>query len=101
MTAVAGRTPVVSKRRCSDASLFTGHVRSERYAAETHGQFMLENRGLTFGTPAKKCRREIVAPSSRNSIIIDNEGYMFEVDESTGSPKGPGLPPAAAHRLLI
>ncbi len=52
--------------------------------------------GPHLWTPAKKYRRAIVAPSSRNSIIIDNEGYMFEVDESTGSPKGPGacgLPP--------
>ena len=46
VTTVAGSTPVVSKRRCSDASLFTGHVRSERYASETHGQYMLENQGL-------------------------------------------------------
>jgi hypothetical protein len=27
----AGSTPVVSKRRCADASLLTGHIRSERY----------------------------------------------------------------------
>ena len=52
--------------------------------------------GPHLWTPAKKYRRAIVAPSSRNSIIIDNEGYMFEVDESTGSPKGPGL--AASRR---
>jgi hypothetical protein len=48
VTTVAGSTPVVSKRRCSDASLLTWHDRSERYAAETHGQYMLENQGLTF-----------------------------------------------------
>ena len=48
VTTVAGSTPVVSKRRCSDASLLTGHVRSDRYAAETHGQYMLENQGLAF-----------------------------------------------------
>ena len=48
VSTVAGSTPVVSKRRCSDASLLTGHVRSDRYAAETHGQYMLENQGLAF-----------------------------------------------------
>ena len=48
VTTVAGSTPVVSKRRCSDASLLTGHVRSDRYAAETHGPYMLENQGLAF-----------------------------------------------------
>ena len=48
VSTVAGSTPVVSKRRCSDASLLTWHVRSERYAAETHGQYLLENQGLTF-----------------------------------------------------
>ena len=43
VSTVAGSTPVVS-----DASLLTWHVRSERYAAETHGQYLLENQGLTF-----------------------------------------------------
>ena len=65
VTTVAGSTPVVSKRRCSDASLLTWHVRSERYAAETHGQYLLENQGLTlnqgltFGMPAKKIGEQL------------------------------------------
>jgi len=72
---------------------------SERYAAETHGQFMLEHRGLTFGTPAKKYRRAITALAARNSIIIDNEGDMFEIDEPIGLQMGPGL--AASRRSGI
>ena len=54
------------------------------------------NQGLTFGIPAKNYRRAIKACCC---IIIDNEGYMFEVNESTGSPMGPGL--AASRRSDI
>ncbi len=104
VTTVAGSTPVVSKRRCSDASLLTGHVgrivtprkHMDSICLKTRASPL--NQGLTFGIPAKNYRRAIKL-AARDYIIIDNEGYMFEVNESIGSPMGPGL--AASRRSGI
>ena len=90
--AVAGSTPMVSKIRRSDCdSLTKGNYYSERYAAITHGQYIIEQ-DLPYGCPPTIYKRSQKALEARNTFTFDHDGEMFETSGVTGATMGPGLP---------
>ena len=91
-----------AKRRCGDLDSLTERTwASERYAAETHTNYLLESRNVEMTSEkvtlrSKKARAAAVARWS--GFVEDEEGTVFEKDETAGA-LGPGM--AAARRTTI
>jgi hypothetical protein len=76
-------------------------LRSEYYAGETHTNYVLEQKGVVIDE-AKAVERhkkaKAAAAASHTTFDIDDEGDMFEYDETNQKP-GEGM--AASRRCTI